>query len=130
MRSVLAVIALALFSAVAHAEEWTQVGPTDTRLSAEYSKASLQSISPTVKRVKTRIVSKVDDVHVFTVVTETEFYCPQPLEKLLSAKLISAAGEVTSEEKVDSPVFYEMPRGTNSFRLWEAICSAAGTTAK
>lgn len=130
MRSILAVIALASLSAVANAEEWTQVGPSDTRLSAEYSKTSLQAISPTVKRVKTRIVSKVDDVHVFTVVTETEFYCPQPLEKLLSAQLVSSSGVVTSEEKLDSPVFYEMPRGTNSFRLWEAICSAAGTTGK
>lgn len=130
MRSILAVIALALFSAVANAEEWTQVGPTDTRLSTEYSKASLQSVSATVKRVKTRIISKVDDVHVFTVIAETEFYCPQPLEKLLSAQLISASGEVSSAEKIDAPVFYEMPRGTNSFRLWEVICSAAGTTGK
>ncbi|GFO69689.1 hypothetical protein GMLC_32680 [Geomonas limicola] len=125
MRGILAVIALASFSAAAHAEEWTQVGPADSRLSAEYSKSSLETISPSTKRVRTRIISKVDDVHVFTVVSETEFYCPQPLEKLLSAQIVATTGEVTSQEKIDAPVFSEMPQGTISFRLWEAVCSLA-----
>jgi len=129
MRRILAVIALLSFSVAAHAEEWTQVGPPDPQLSAEYSKSSIQTMSSTVKRVRTRIVSKVGDGHVFTVLGETEFYCPQPLQKLLSAQILSPSGEVTSQETVDAPVFYEMPRGTNSFRLWEAVCSSAGSTA-
>jgi len=127
MRIVPAVLAAMLLSVTANAEEWTEVESANTELSIQYSKESIERVTPTIKRAKLRFISRTDapisTVDVYSVVSQLEYHCTQPLEKVLSVEVVPALGAPSRREEVASPVFSEIRHGSNSYRLWLEVCS-------
>lgn len=126
MRILSALLAVILLAVTARAEEWTPLASNDSAVSIEYSKSSIEPVSATIKRARTRFVSKTGEpipyLNVFSVVSELEFHCIQPLEKLISAEVVPSAGADPFQEKIESPVFCEIPHGSNSYLLWREVC--------
>jgi hypothetical protein len=127
MRLIAALLPFIMFTAAASAEEWTEIPSADTAIAVQYIKQSVEIVSPSVKKARTRFIASngqsLPIANVYSVVSETQYNCRQPLEKVLSAKIVAADGTVTSQQELDAPVFSEIPHGTNSFRLWSEICS-------
>ena len=127
MRVLPALLAVILFSVPATAEEWTRIESADSAVSMEYSKESIQPVSSTIKKARTRFISTTDQnipvVNVHSVVSDLEFHCIQPLEKVVSVEVVPSAGAAPILQKPESPVFHEIRHGSNSFRLWLQICS-------
>jgi len=115
-----------LHAGVAVAEEWTDVETFGGAVRAEYSRSSLTVVSPTARRVRTRFVSStgnpIPELNVYSVESETEYYCPLPLEKLLTARIVSIKGDASPLETIDPQVYNDIPHGSNSYRLWLAVC--------
>lgn len=105
---------------------WTQLTSPDPSLNIEYRKDSIRQVSPSVRRATVRFVSATGDnipeLNIHSVETDAEYYCKQPLEKVLAARIVAADGSVTASQEATSPVYSELAFGSNSYLLWEAVC--------
>lgn len=122
----MALLAVSLCATAAGAEQWTRITSPDPNVNVEYRQDSMQVVSPSVRRATVRFVSStgrtIRNLGIYSVETVAEYYCKQPLEKVLSAKVVAADGAVAGMQEVESPVFSELSIGSNSYLLWEAIC--------
>lgn len=122
----MALLAVTLCSLAAGAGPWTELASPNPALNIEYRKDSIQQVSPSVRRATVRFVSatgkNIPEIGIYSVETELDFYCKQPLEKVLVSRSIAADGSVTATEEVAYPVFSEVAFGSNSYLLWEAVC--------
>ncbi|HJV37119.1 hypothetical protein [Geomonas sp.] len=129
MRILAALLAFTLFPAVAGADDWVEVPSADPTMVIAFSKDSVEVMSSSVKKVRTRFAGRngqvIPQVNVMSVVTDVEFNCKQPLEKVLFAQIVTADGNLSSQQ-VENPLFSEIPHGSNSYRLWLQICSPPG----
>jgi hypothetical protein len=127
MRVIVAAVLATSLSTAAGAEEWIKIPSPDSALSIEYRKESIETVSPSVRRAQVRFVAtngkNVGNLDLHSVASEIEYYCKQPLEKLMRAEIVAADGTVSSRQEIDPPVYDEIPHGSNRYRLWQEICS-------
>lgn len=113
--------------ATAEAEQWVPVASTAYGMTLQYSKESVRPVTATIAKARVRLIAEeggeLPRVGVLSVVTELEYHCVQPLEKVLSVEVLDVRDSTPLHEDVESPVFGEIRHGSNSFMLWGAVCS-------